>query len=84
MLEQVENPADVRVRDLSSKLNFASESLVDPFVRRDLGANRLQCDLFLEFQIFRLVQLTHAASGNEADNTKSTRDEIAVLKRRVD
>jgi len=41
VLEKVEYPAYVRMRDLARKLDFPPETLVDAVVRRDFGTNGL-------------------------------------------
>ena len=72
MLEEIENPADVRVRYFSRELDFTFETLVSSLIRGDLGANGFQSDVFVEFEIRSLVELSHAATRDETHDSKAT------------
>jgi hypothetical protein len=62
----VEDPANVRVSDSSGKLQLASEAPHRRGLRRHTGAHRLEGDPLAQHPVRCLIDLAHAASGDEA------------------
>ena len=82
VLEQVEDAADVRVGDLAGELHLAQEALRRPLVAGDLGADRLERDALAERQVLGLVELAHAAAGDEAHDAEAGAQDVARAERR--
>ena len=78
--EEVEDPADVRVRHLPRQERFTLEAGDGPLVLGDLGPDRLQRQVLVQLEIFGLVDLAHAAARHEADDAEAIRDELFCLK----
>jgi hypothetical protein len=76
VLEQVEDAADIRMRDLAGELHLAPEALRHPIVGRDVGADGLDGDLFVQLEIACFVELAHAASGDEAHDLKTAAQQV--------
>jgi hypothetical protein len=76
-MENVENPAYVRMRYFSRKLDFTPEPLQRLVLPGNVLPNYFYSDVFIEFEILRLINFAHAAPGNEANNSETTRKELA-------
>ena len=82
MLEQVEDPADVRMGDPSRQLDFAAKTLIHALIRCDVRPDRLQRNAFTQRKILGLVELPHSAARDEAHDTKPLAEQIALPERR--
>ena len=80
MHEEVEDPADVRVRHLPRQERSRLKRAMAPLVLGDLGPDRLQRHVLVQLEIFGLVDLAHAAAGDEADDAEAIGDELFCLK----
>jgi hypothetical protein len=76
VLEEIEDAADIRVRDSAGQLDFAAEALICSLIHRDFGSNGLQRDAIAERQILGFVELPHAAAGNEAHDAEPVAEQI--------
>ncbi len=77
--EDIEDPADVRVRHLPRQERFTLEAGDGPLVLGDFGPDRLQRQVLVQLEIFGLVDLAHAAARHEADDAEAIRDELFCL-----
>ena len=57
--------------DLLGQMNLAPKALEDAGIAQQVGANRLQCHRFPQFQVFRLIDLAHAPAGQKLDYAKA-------------
>ena len=46
-------------------------------VLRDLGLDRLERDVLVQLEVLGLVQLAHAAAGDEADDAEAVGDDLS-------
>ena len=65
-LDHVEDATDVGMGHAVRELDLAAKPLERARVTRDLGADGLERDAIVEQQVFGLVDLAHAALGDEA------------------
>jgi hypothetical protein len=70
--EQIENPADVGVSYFSRQEDFALEARHGVGLHQDLRPDGFYSDTLAQLLIVGLIHLTHAPTGNEADNPKSS------------
>ncbi len=78
VVEHVEGAADVGVRDAAREVDFAEEAFHRPRVVRDVGADGLQGHALAQDLVLRLVDLTHAAAGDEADDAEAPGQDLAL------
>ena len=76
--EEIEDPADVRMGDLPRQERLALEARNRAGILRDLRANRLQRHVLVQLAVLGLVELAHAAAGDEADDAEAVGDDLAV------
>ena len=76
MVPEVEDPAHVRVRDLARQLNLVPEAADRNGVCGNLGANGLQGYADFQVEILRLVNFPHATLTDEADDSKTVRNDV--------
>ena len=65
------------MRHLPRQERFALEPCNRPLVLGDLRPDRLERDVLVELEILGLVQLAHAAAGDEADDAEAVGDELS-------
>src|SRR5271166_5583677 len=79
-MPEVEDPADVGVRDLTRQLNLVPEAADRNGVRRDLWANCFQGNADLQLEILCLVHLPHSTLADDANNSKAPRNDVVRRK----
>jgi hypothetical protein len=78
--EQIKNPADVGMGNLSSQMDFALETRHRVRLHQDFWPDRLDRDMLVQFVVFGAVHLAHAATGNETDYAESPRQQFTLGK----
>src|SRR5215218_929785 len=73
----VEDPADVRVGDLARELDLAPEAFDRQVIAGDVPSNGLERDSLAQLLVLDLVDLAHAAAGQEAYDAVALRDLLA-------
>jgi hypothetical protein len=68
MVPDIEDSAHVGVRNFSGELDLTYEPLSCAVVRCNFWENRFQRNVFVESRVVRLIDFTHAAPSNEANN----------------
>lgn len=79
----VEDAADVRVGDLARELDLAPEPLDRELVAGDVPAHGLERHPLAQLLVLDLVDLAHAAAGQEAEDPVAPRDPLAGSERRL-
>jgi hypothetical protein len=78
VVEEIENPAAVGMGHLPRQKRLALEPRDGALILGDLRSDRLERDVLVQLQILGLAQLTHAAAGDEADDTEAIGDDLAL------
>jgi hypothetical protein len=68
---EVKYSADVRVANLAGQMNFPLKSGKRARVQQDFRSQGLECNLLAQLQVYRLVNLSHAAAGDKASDPKA-------------
>src|SRR6267142_7016442 len=79
MEPEVEDAADVAVRDLAGQVDLAAEPREQEVVVRQLGAERLEGDPRAQLEVLHLVDLAGAAAGDEPDHAVPSRYQLVGL-----
>ena len=78
VVEHVEGAADVGVGDAAGEVDLAEEALHRPGVVRDVGADRLEGHALAQDLVLGLVDLAHAAAGDEAEDPEASGEDVAL------
>ena len=78
--EHIVDSTDVGMRHLPRQVHFALEERDRALAIRDRRQDRLEGDPFAQLQIFRLIELAHAALRQVADDAKAEGHDIAGAK----
>ena len=78
---EVEDAADVRVRDLAGELDLAHEAVDGLRVLRDLGPDGLERHPLAQAQVLRLVDRSHRALGDEPQDAVALGQHVAGRER---
>ena len=76
-LADVEDAADVRMRDAQRHAHFVEEPLEPIRIALDVPRQELQRDRLAELQVVGAVDLAHAAAAEQADHAIAAADERA-------
>ena len=76
VMTDVEGPADAGVADLPGELDLPLEALDHPGLGRDVGPDGLEGDPVAQLEVLRLVDLPHAALGQEPHDAVPARHDV--------
>src|SRR5262245_5150730 len=76
MIEEIEQSANVRVGNASGELHFPSEPLRCGRVQGDIRPYGFQSYAFIQFEVFRFIDLAHAPASDEANDSKTIREDL--------
>ena len=76
VVEDVVDPAHVRVRHRAREVDLPQEPVHRPRIARDLRPDRLERDPLVEDLVLGLVDLAHAAARDEAHDAESSREDL--------
>ena len=82
VVKQIENPANVRVRYFSSKVNFTLETFHCLGGAGNLGTYGLQCHALPQLEILGFINVAHAAPGDEPHNSEAAGQKTPLGKTR--
>jgi len=76
-LADVEDAADVGMRDLARDAHLAMETRECDAIQHELFRQEFQGDVLVEFQVFGAIDLAHPAASDERDDAISVGEERA-------
>ena len=65
---------------LLRQVDFAPEAFEGPWILQTFGADGLERNPLVQFQVFRFVDFTHSAASQKSRNAKSLREKFTGRK----